>query len=807
LVFYLILNNHTQAIRMKKIVLLFCLMVMYLGMQAQDDGKTQTVRGKVVDIVTQQPLIGVVVVVDETDLNAVTDINGDFVLEGVPVGRQIIRTQYLGYESYVSEGLIISSSKETYLEIKLQEKVEVTDEVVVSASKGADGVGNKALNDLSVVSTRSFSVEETKRYAASIDDPGRMAIALPGVQADQDSENDVIIRGNPSMGVLWRLEDLEIPNPNHFARPASTGGGITVFSAAVLGNTDFSTGGFAAEYGNALSGVFDMRFRKGNMVNREHSVKIGLVGLGASTEGPIKKGRSSYLINYRYSFLGVLNAMGLYVVGPNVSNNFQDLSFNLSFNSKDNKDEVKVFGVGGLSNELWAVRDTSLWQTTWDYQYEKSGSHMGVLGVSYRRLLNDKSYLRITAGAVYNYLFDLEFEPDYPDFTNAAKNDTFETNYYHLLRSQLHTTYSVKFNNRIRLKAGLSMQAMTYWLNYMERSADYGDNQFLDDDGTHVILQGYAQGSYRPNSKMTLNFGFHALYFTLNNTWNIDPRIALQYKPFKKTTLTLSYTMHSKVLPIGTYLLNIPDTTTGQITRPNKDLGLMKMHHAILGYQQVIALGFRTNLELYYQYGWNVPVAADPSRSYSYFNQREKYGMIPMVSEGYAQNYGIDLTVERAFSRSFFVLLTGSLYWSQYKSLGDTEWQRSRTDQRWGATVMGGYEYTFKKGGVLQIGLKALFAGGIRYTPADIPASVAAGVYVEDDNSPYSESANFYFRLDTRIAYRKDHKKLSYTIAIDLQNTTNMRNVRNMAWDRQEQGLIPRYQAGFLPVLSFQLDF
>jgi hypothetical protein len=226
--------------------------------------QTQTIRGKVVDNASQMPLIGVTLVISETNINAVSDENGDFALENVPIGRQQIKAQYLGYESYTSEDLIVSSTKEVYLDILLKEQVEITETVVVSASKSADGVGNQALNDLSVVSTRSFSVEETKRYAASLDDPGRMAAALPGVRSDQDSENDVIIRGNSSAGVLWRLEGLEITNPTHFARPASTGGGITVFSASLLGNTDFSTGGFAAVYGNAFSGVFDLRFRKGN---------------------------------------------------------------------------------------------------------------------------------------------------------------------------------------------------------------------------------------------------------------------------------------------------------------------------------------------------------------------------------------------------------------------------------------------------------------------------------------------------------------------------------------------------------------
>jgi hypothetical protein len=783
---------------MKLLALLFILTLHSVSLLAQ----TQTVRGRIFDAASQQPLIGVVLLVQETDINTMTDENGNFVLENVPVGRQIIQTQYLGYEEYLTDNLIISSTKETFLDIPLTERIEVTGEVVVTASGGADGVGNKPINDLSVISTRSFSVEETKRYAASVDDPGRMAVALPGVQTDQDNENDVVIRGNSAFGVLWKLEDLQVTNPSHFARTGSTGGGITVFSASVLGNTDFATGGFAAEYGNALSGVFDMRFRKGSVGKREYSAKIGLVGLGFSAEGPFKKGRSSYLVNYRYSTLGILNAMGLYVVRENVANNFQDLSFNLSFTSKDNKSEFKVFGVGGLSDEVWSVKDTSEWRTTWDYQFDNNGSNLGILGASFRRLLDDKSYLRLTVGTVFNHIREFQYEPM---ITDLNFRDTLEDKDSKTLRSQMHLTYSNKINTKFRLKAGLSTHFITYWLDVSERSP-FGYRTFLDEQGTHAMIQGYALGSYRPTPKLTINLGVHSLLMTLNNTYSVEPRLALQYKPFKNTTLTAAYGLHGQALPMGTYLLRIPNAN-GTVSQPNKDLEMIKMHHAIVGLQQSIGAGFRFNLEGYYQYAFDVPIGADSLSSFSYLNQRDGYGQEAMVSEGVGRNYGVDMTVEKAFSRQFFMLVTGSLFWSQYKAKPHTEWQSTRTDRRWGSTIMGGYEFAFKNNASLQLGLKTRLSGGLRFTPADIAASQAAGVYVEDATSPFSESADLYYRIDTRFAYRKNGKKISYIIALDIQNVTNNRNIRSLAFDRQNNELIYRYESGLLPVLSFQIDF
>jgi hypothetical protein len=765
---------------------------------------TQTIRGKVVDQASQMPLIGVVVLVKDTDVNTTTDVDGNFILEKVPVGRRTLTTQYLGYEPYLEEGLLITAGKMSYVEIQLFEQIQTTETVVITASGGADGVGNKALNDLSVVSARSFSVEETKRYAASIDDPGRMAAALPGIQTDQDNENDVVIRGNSSFGVLWRLEGLEIPNPSHFGRPGTTGGGISVFSASVLGNTDLSTGGFAAEYGNALSGVFDMRNRRGNMVEREHSIKIGLVGLGLSTEGPIQKGRSSYLVNYRYSTLGILNTMGLYVVRENVANTFQDLSFNLTFNSKDNKNEVKFFGMGGLSKEQFFIKeDTADWLTYLDYIDEINGSNLGLLGVSFRRLLNDKSYIKVVAGSVYNNIFLTQRVPNLTTFDveDKSMNEDYD---YHTFRSQLHLTYSNKISTRFRLKTGLSFTGHTYDLNYF-----VNDYQFLDEErGTALITQGYVQGSYRPLQNLILNVGVHALYFNLktNHSYSIEPRLGLQYNPTKSTTFSAAYTWHSKVLPIGTYLLELPDGNGGT-HQPNLDLQLAKMQHAIVGIQQAIGQGFNVNLEGYYQYSNGQPVGTAPNSGYWLFNQRDNYGTQEMISEGQARNYGVDATVEKAFSRSFFVLLTGSLFWSQYKTLNDEAWRRTRVDKRWGGTIMGGYEFSFKKEGALQIGVKSFLSGGLRYTPPDEAASIAAGIYVPDEERYFEAAANTYFRLDGRIAYRKNHKKLSYTISFDIQNATNAQNVRFFIYDRSNVEFIPRYQSGLLPVINFQLDF
>ena len=335
---------------MRNLLLLFFLLPVCLLAQE----KTQTIRGRVFDSYSKKPISGAVLYVEgiEPKLGAVSDANGSFRIANVPIGRRTLKCSYPNYSNYVSDNFILSTAREMYLEIALIEEIfeTSTDEVVITARE----YPTKAVNDVAVVSTRSFSAEETGRYAASVNDPGRMALSLPGVQQGGDeAENDIIVRGNSSYGVLWRLEGIDIPNPNHFARAGTSGGGITVFSAQLLDRSDFSSGGMPAEYGNAIAGAYDIRFRKGNMENRDYRIKLGLLGLDFAAEGPFSKGRASYLVNYRYSTLSLLNRAGFNLVGERVDNDFQDLSFNMAWNSKDGRTFVTWFGLGGLSLERY----------------------------------------------------------------------------------------------------------------------------------------------------------------------------------------------------------------------------------------------------------------------------------------------------------------------------------------------------------------------------------------------------------------------------------------------------------------------
>ena len=330
-----------------KLALALCLALLFLSIGAYSQDYSQTIRGTVVDKQSQSPLPGASVVLlnSTSPIGVQTDIDGNFKLEKVPLGRQGIQVTFLGYNPATLANLTLTSGKEIVLTIELEEKVITTDEVVISAEKNKA----EALNEMTTVSARAFTVEETSRYAGSFNDPSRMAMNYAGVANTNDSRNDIIIRGNSPLGLLWRLEGINIPNPNHFGALGTTGGPVSILNNNDLANSDFLTGAFPSEYGNATSGVFDLNMRSGNNEKREYVCQFGFNGLELGAEGPFsKKSKASYLANYRYSTLQILDALHINL-GIGAIPQYQDFTFKLNFpGTKFGK--FSVFGIGGLSH-------------------------------------------------------------------------------------------------------------------------------------------------------------------------------------------------------------------------------------------------------------------------------------------------------------------------------------------------------------------------------------------------------------------------------------------------------------------------
>lgn len=775
---------------------------------------TQALRGTVIEKVTRQPLVGVSVVVLNTQplLGTVTDELGRWTIEQVPVGRQQIQVSLVGYQTFTSEAFIVSSTKSPEINVELEEGVVLENVEVV-----ARGHANVALNPLATVSARSFSVEETERIAAGVNDMGRMALSFPGVQqGGDDTENDIIIRGNSSMGMLWRLEGLDIPNPNHFARPGTSGGGITIFSAQLLSRSDFFTGGMPAEYGNALSGAFDVHFKKGQMNAREHRLKIGLLGLDFATEGPFKQERSSYVINYRYSTLGLLNKLGFHLVGERVSNDFQDLSFNLAFNSKDQRKKWTIFSLNGLSLEHYTPVEPATDREAGiadHWEDREQGSQLGVLGGTFTYLINDRTYLK---GALALMASDIFRRYD----TLSLSNERYRYNTQQYLDKRLSTAWSLvsEPNSFWTHKAGI----IGHWINFnffKETAPRFTIGDITQDlrvvnvngEGGALQMQTYAQTVYKPSAAWQIQGGLHALWLGINNTVSLDPRFSVRHLLTPRQTLALAIGRHHQLLPLSAYFVELPDTLAGGSVvrnRINNDLPQLYSDHIILSHQLNLSTQLRLVTELYWQSLHNVPVYPDGSEEYWMLNDQSGFPESKVIPEGKGRNYGLDVALEKSFANQAYFLLTGSWFSSAYQT-AEGDFHPSRFASRWASSVTLGRELSWRKGRAFQFGGRLLFNGGFRYTPFDPVLSAQRGTYVPLAGAWWDGQVDPYWRVDARLAYRYNAPKLSGSISLDIQNLTSRKNISSVGYDAANNALFfRRYPGGdFIPVLAFQFDF
>jgi CarboxypepD_reg-like domain len=766
----------------------------------------QNIRGIVKDKQTQNPLIGATIQVLKSEPIIVTSSNenGEFLLAKAKLGRVQLQVQYVGYQPLVTEAFILGSIKDVFLELELSQDAAMLNDVVVKSSHHAF----EPINALSVVSTRSFSVEETERMPAGANDPGRVALSYPGVQRGQDdSENQIIVRGNSPSGIMWRLEGIDIPNPNHFALIGSSGGGVTVFSAQLMSKSDFSTGGFAAEYGNAIAGFYDIKLRQGNRETRENRFRLGVLGIDAATEGPIQKGRSSYLVNYRYSTLGLLSKMGFYLVGERVTNDFQDLSFNLAFNSKNNKSIVTVFGVGGLSEEHYMpveIAEKRKIGVANHWEDRVKPANVGAFGVTWTRLLDDKSYLKTVVA-----LMGSRIARQYDTLNLKDVRFRYDTELYNDKRLAASITYSRKFNDKMLLKTGLI--ANQIFFDFLKNSKPRNNitdiNQLqlktnVQGEGSTQQLQQYTQLQYSPSSKINLNIGYHILKLFVNQDIAIEPRLSAEYKINENQRLSAAFGLHSKTLPLMSYYLR---DSSGTLL--NKDLKLLRSQHFVVAYHLFTRNNMRLSVETYAQKLSKIPVQPDAKSSYWMLNFSGDYPEFKVLSEGKGVNLGLDAALEKRFSNSYFFLLNGSAMKGVFETY-DGKTYNTRFNTRFSSSYTAGKEFYWRKNRVLQIGGRFLYNGGFRYTPFDPVLSKAQGRYVEKSDALNEGQVPAYQRLDVRIAYRFNARRWAGNISLDIQNVLDKKNATNVAYDALRQTTVVEYRgSGLIPLLSLGFDF
>ena len=757
----------------------------------------QTLRGQVTDQLLQKPLAGATVFMPSQNKSTITDAQGNFRFTNVPIGIHQLRISYIGYRSAQLDNITLISGKEEVLNISLELDVQVQEEAVVKAR----AVRSKPLNELSLVSARAFSVEETQRYAAAVNDPLRMATSFAGVVAADDGNNNIVIRGNSPVGMLWRMEGVDIPNPNHYSVTGGSGGGISILSTQLLANSDFVTGAFAAEYGNAVSGVFDLRLRKGNNEKREYALQAGVLGLNLAAEGPFSsKYKGSYLVNYRYSTLGLLTKMGLEMQGG-ATTNFQDLSFNIFLPAKK-LGTFTLFGFGGLSDQKYnAEKDPSKWEEEADRQSGIFKSNTGAMGITHAITLGQKTFLK--SALVYSGQ-ETGYHEKYLERQDSLVN-TFNAGYL-TKKVTFSSTLNQQINRRHSVRSGIILNQINFKFGQTSRD-NPGEvpEQKLDIQDQTQTIQAFTQWTFKPGNQFTLTGGLHLLYLNLNKTSTIEPRAALHWDANGRNSFSIGYGLHSQIQPMGIYFARTP--ANGQWIEPNKELGLTRSHHFVLSWNRQVAKGLKLKSEIYYQHLFNVPVSIYDTSSFSTLNMIQGFATEALENKGKGKNYGLEISLEKQLRNYFYFLFSNSIYQSKYTGADGRE-RNTRFNGNYAGTFTAGKEFvhhTHKRS--IGINIKTIYAGGYRTTPIDLPASIQHGYAKYIESRAFTESLPAYFRTDLRISLKMNAARYTSTFSLDIQNITNRKNVYDYAFDRHKGEMVTYYQTGILPIFNYKIEF
>ncbi|SDE29529.1 TonB-dependent receptor [Niabella drilacis] len=787
-----------------KAILPLCFLFFSHSLLVAQTTQTQWVRGRVVDDVTRFPIEDATIAVLGTGLpSARSDKDGYFKLN-IPLGRYSLLVTHTGYETGTAADVLVTAGKEEQLVIPLTEKTTVLEAVVVQAKSG-----QAMNNEMVAVSGTVFNPADTRRFAGSIGDPARMISAMAGVANASDGRNDIVVRGNSPLGLLWQVEGVTIANPNHYGSLASTGGPVSILNANSLAKSDFIAGAFPAQYGNALGGVFDLRLRNGNSEKTEAVGEIGFAGFEAGIEGPFsRRSKASYLVNYRYSTVGLLQAVGFNVGTGSSIPEYQDINFKIHI-PLSAKNTLSAWGMGGpskidfLGNEADTTKNQNLYGAENTNIFSRFFT--GIAGLNLETHFGRKTFGKLSIG------INRATEKGLADSISEQTREAFRTGESRFKTSRYEVAYTLahKFSARSSLLSGVTATAFQYQLFDKRIYGNYESETIQIDENTNTaLLQAFSQLKHRFTERLTFTAGLHYQQLTLNGSRAVEPRASLQYDLPGRQTISVAYGDHAQMQSPVVYFKR--SYINGQPVYTNRQLGFTRSRQMVLSYANQLASSLRLRAEAYYQKLSHVPVTRYPS-GFSMLNEGAGFGILlkdSLVNKGTGANYGVDLTLEKSFSRYYYFLITGSLFQSRYKGSDGVE-RNTTFNNNYIANILTGKDFRLEGDQhIFSVSLRMTVMGGRYVSPVDAAASASGrGTTYDEDRNPYSIKQAPYYRADLKFGGRRNFKRSTLEGGVDLRNITNRQNLFVQLYDRKTQKVVNQYQPGILVVPYFRFTF
>jgi len=696
-----------------------------------------------------------------------SNASGYFILENIDKAVIDLVISKAGYYTEIVEQIDLINSNNIQLRIALMPNFVELENVVVKAKRIPINI-NKTV----------VGVQELNKASGAFDDPSRVLQELPSARGTNDQANHISIRGNSPNATKWYLEDLEIINPNHLNNAgidsdliSTSGGGVLLLSGQVLDNTTFYNSAFPVTYSNSIGGIVNLDLNQGSEQKYNHRFKIGLIGIDIGSKGPIVKssGKSNYLVNYRYSTLGLLSKMGIDLGDEAI--NFQDFVFNIE-QSLSNKFNLKVYGFWGKSSNVFdndsIANESTEEKFLYDIVFNSQSVNSGVQ-LNYNPTGNDLFYAKINYGNQQN-----------------KRNKTLKTTGFSNADQLNQQKLSTRLGWHRKFAKGVFKSSLVFINNKDDVS------YLVDVPPLNYNYTSFANNiDLQFNSKISANAGLNLIYYNHYKEFLVEPRVRINFQLTNNLLTSLQYGKHSQYP-----YFRIVNAVTSE------KLKTEKAHHYNLNIQYNLNR-IRLLTSLYYQQVYDVAI---DDGFFSAVNQFSDLVDNNLKSSGKARNYGFEWQAVYKGNNNFGLHLLGSISKSTFNNIKD-EWFDSRFDQGFSLVGLISKDFLFSENRVLGFNAKATYAGGLKYTPIDLATSLNSLEIVYNSNEIFGAQYPDFFRADLKLYFQKKKKKRNTEWSIDIQNVTKATNLAYIYLDENQQQLVKKNQLGLVPILNYKIDF
>lgn len=732
------------------------------------------IRGSIKNAINNEALPSVTVIVQGTTIGVLSDLDGKYSIEKLKPGFYNIEFKYIGFKSKMVYEVQVSNSKPAILDIDLEEESKNISEVVV---RGATFYKPQE----SPVSLRTIGVSEIKRNPGGNRDISKVIQSLPGVASTVSFRNDIIIRGGAPNENKFYLDGIEIPNINHFATQGSTGGPVGLINVDFVREVDFYSGAFPSNRGNALSSIFDFKFKDGRTDRVGASLTLGSSDLATVVEGPIGK-NTTFIASYRRSYLQFLfKALELSFLPE-----YNDFQFRVK-TKIDDKNEITFIGLGALDDFSLNLDANK----TDDQKYQLQtlpvfGQSNYTLGANYKHyrangystLVLSRNYLNNTSE---KYPDNDETKPKVLDYSSKEIEN----------KLRLENTNLI---NGFKLNYGINLETATY------TNDTYNNTPFGIIDYTSE-LNFYRYGFFAQSSKgllkerLQVSLGLRADANTFSSSMSnpleqLSPRVSASYALTEKISINANV---GKYFQTPAYTVLGYRNTAGDLV--NKNVKYLSNTQSVIGIEYNTLSNLRFTAEGFYKAYGNYPMVITSGDTIPLANLGSDFGVVgdrPVAKLTKGRSYGVELLAQQKLQKGFYGIVALTFVRSEFQDKNDT-YVPSSWDNRYIVSLTGGK--IFKRN--WELGAKLRIAGGAPYTPYDLATSSTKTNY---DLNPQgtlnytklnTERLGNFYQLDVRIDKKYNFKKVSFNIFMDIQNLTGFvyQLQPNFLLDRDANGL------------------